>query len=88
MGFLGKPGAPEVQQAVEAALIRIQSHGKAAGILTSDHALARRYLELGATFVAVGNDVSLLVGATSKLAAEFKGNSGDAGTTGRSGGTY
>ncbi len=66
MGFLGKPGAPEVQEAVEAALARIQSHGKAAGILTS-----RRYLELGALFVAVGNDVSLLVGATSRLPASF-----------------
>ncbi|OCP35878.1 4-hydroxy-2-oxoheptanedioate aldolase [Ensifer sp. LC163] len=71
MGFLGKPGAPEVQEAVEAALARIQSHGKAAGILTSDTALAKRYLELGALFVAVGNDVSLLVGATSRLRASF-----------------
>ena len=32
----------------------------AAGILTADEALARRYLELGATFVAVGTDVLLL----------------------------
>lgn len=71
MGFLGKPGAPEVQEAVEAALARIQSHGKAAGILTSDAALAKRYLDLGALFVAVGNDVGLLVGATSRLRASF-----------------
>lgn len=71
MGFLGKPGAPEVQEAVEAALARIQSHGKAAGILTSDAALAKRYLDLGALFVAVGNDVGLLAGATSRLRASF-----------------
>jgi 4-hydroxy-2-oxoheptanedioate aldolase len=59
MGYLGNPGAPEVQAEVEKALLRIQSHGKAAGILTADLTLARRYVDLGATFVAIGNDVTL-----------------------------
>ncbi len=72
MGYLGKPGAPEVQAAVEDALKRIQGHGKAAGILTGDLALAKRYLDLGATFVAIGNDVTLLANATTKLLADFK----------------
>jgi 4-hydroxy-2-oxoheptanedioate aldolase len=72
MGFLGKPGAPEVQEAVEAALIRIQAHGKAAGILTADQSLAKRYLELGATFVAIGNDVSLLANGASRLLSDFQ----------------
>jgi 4-hydroxy-2-oxoheptanedioate aldolase len=72
MGFLGKPGATDVQQAVEAALLRIQSHGKAAGILTADQALARRYIDLGATFVGIGSDVGLFANATSKLLADFK----------------
>ena len=71
MGFLGKPGAPEVQQAVEAALLRIQSHGKAAGILTADQGLARRYFELGATFVAIGNDVGLLANGASRALSDF-----------------
>jgi 4-hydroxy-2-oxoheptanedioate aldolase len=74
MGFLGKPGAPEVQAAVEDALNRIQGHGKAAGILSADQALAKRYVELGATFVAIGSDVGLFVNATSKLIADFRGN--------------
>ena len=72
MGFLGKPGAPEVQAEVEKALARIQSHGKAAGILIGDLGLAKRYLALGATFVAIGNDVTLLANATTKLLADFK----------------
>ena len=72
MGFLGKPGAPEVQAEVENAMRRIQSHGKAAGILIGDLSLAKRYLELGATFVAIGNDVTLLANATSKLLEDFK----------------
>lgn len=72
MGFLGRPGAPEVQAEVEKALQKIQSHGKAAGILTGDLGLAKRYLELGATFVAIGNDVTLLANATTKLLSDFK----------------
>ncbi|TXI10886.1 MAG: 4-hydroxy-2-oxoheptanedioate aldolase [Rhizobium sp.] len=72
MGYLGKPGAPEVQAEVEKALARIQSHGKAAGILIGDLSLAKRYLELGATFVAIGNDVTLLANATTKLLDDFK----------------
>jgi 4-hydroxy-2-oxoheptanedioate aldolase len=84
MGFLGRPGAPEVQAAVEDTLRRIQSHGKGAGILTSDQALARRYLEIGATFVAVGSDVGLLVGATNTLIKQFR--DGDAAAAPRSGG--
>jgi 4-hydroxy-2-oxoheptanedioate aldolase len=72
MGFLGKPGAPEVQAAVEDALKRIQDHGKAAGILTADQGLARRYVELGAGFVGIGSDVGLLANSTTKLLDEFK----------------
>jgi 4-hydroxy-2-oxoheptanedioate aldolase len=71
MGFLGRPGAPEVQAAVEAALARIQEHGKAAGILTADQSLAKRYVELGAAFVGIGSDVGLLTGSSSRLLADF-----------------
>lgn len=72
MGFLGRPGAAEVQVAVEAALLRIQTHGKAAGILTADQSLAKRYLELGAAFVAIGNDVGLLANGASRLLSDFQ----------------
>lgn len=72
MGFLGRPDAPEVQTAVEAALATIRSHGKAAGILIGNLALARRYVDLGATFVAIGNDVTLLSTASSRLLADFR----------------
>ena len=71
MGHLGNPDAPEVKAAVEEAIARILSHGKAAGILTGDKGFARRCLELGATFVAVGHDVGLLGGAAADLASEF-----------------
>jgi 4-hydroxy-2-oxoheptanedioate aldolase len=71
LGHRGNPGHPEVQSAIEDAIRTIVASGKAAGTLTSDPALARRYLELGATFVAVGIDVTLLVQAARKLAGDF-----------------
>ena len=68
-GKIGRPSEPEI---VEQALARIAELGKPAGILTSDLELAKRYLDLGASFVAVGTDVGALVGATSQLAARFR----------------
>ncbi len=72
MGYRGNPGASEVQVAIETGIARVRAAGKAAGILASDAKLVRRYLELGASFVAVGVDASLLARATRELAASFK----------------
>ncbi|MGO4395658.1 aldolase/citrate lyase family protein [Variovorax sp. M-6] len=73
MGHVGNSGHAEVQAAIEDAIARINRAGKAAGILTPDETLAKKYLELGALFVAVGLDTNLLVRHTSALAARFKG---------------
>lgn len=72
MGHRGNPGHPDVQAAIERGIAQVRSAGKAAGILTADRALARRYLELGALFVAVGVDTTLLVRAARELAGAFK----------------
>lgn len=71
MGHRGKPGHPEVQKAIEAAMRTIIASGKAAGTLISDPVLARRYLELGCTFVATGVDILMFANAARKLAREF-----------------
>jgi 4-hydroxy-2-oxoheptanedioate aldolase len=71
MGHRGHAGHPQVQAAIDRAIATIVASGKAAGTLTGDLALARRYLDLGASFVAVGVDVTLLAQATRRLAAEF-----------------
>lgn len=71
MGHRGNPGHPEVQAAIEGAMKTIIASGKAAGTLTSDPVLARRYLELGCSFVAVGVDVLLFANAARKLRAQF-----------------
>lgn len=71
LGHLGNPGAHEVQSAIEAAIRSISGAGKAAGVLMADECLARRYLELGATFVAVGTDVTILARGAEELARRF-----------------
>ncbi|ERH60688.1 4-hydroxy-2-oxoheptanedioate aldolase [Pseudomonas simiae] len=72
MGHRGNPGHPEVQVAIEDAIGRIVQSGKAAGILSADENLARRYIELGATFVAVGVDTTVLMRGLQALAGKFK----------------
>ncbi|MBU4610671.1 4-hydroxy-2-oxoheptanedioate aldolase [Achromobacter sp. GG226] len=71
MGHLGGAGHPDVRAAVETAISRIIATGKAAGVLTIDETLARQYLDLGATFVAVGVDTTLLAQAGRALAKRF-----------------
>jgi 4-hydroxy-2-oxoheptanedioate aldolase len=83
MGHLGNPGHPDVRQAIDGAIGRILAAGKAPGILAVDEALARHYLALGARFVAVGVETTLLARATRELAARFRG----AGTAAAAGGS-
>lgn len=79
LGHRGNPGHPEVQAAIEDAMRTIIAQGKAAGTLTSDPALARRYLELGCTFVATGVDILLYAQAARARASLFREGVAQAG---------
>ncbi len=72
LGHLGDLQHPETQRAIQDAGQRLSRLGKAAGILTVVEADARRYIEWGYTFVAVGVDTSLLAGSADALARKFK----------------
>lgn len=72
-GHVGDPWHPEMQKLHEDAFRRIQAAGKAVGILTLDETLAKKHVEMGATFIAVGTDSNLMVKSTTALAAKFKG---------------
>lgn len=77
MGYLGRMDAPEVQSVIESAIRTICAAGKAAGILTFNEAFNRRYMELGASFVAVGADVTEFSQALKTLATRYgKGTTG------------
>lgn len=71
MGYLNNPEHPEVTAAIDSAIARITGAGKAAGILHTNPTRAKHFLSLGATFVAVGIDASLLARASESLAAQF-----------------
>jgi 4-hydroxy-2-oxoheptanedioate aldolase len=72
LGHRGNAAHPEVQAVIEDGIKRIAKAGKAPGILTSNNDLAQHYLDLGATFVAVGTDVGILAKQTLALAGRFK----------------
>lgn len=71
IGYLGKPGVPEVQAVVEDAFSRIKASGKASGILTSDVELAQSYKKMGANFLAVGSDIGVFGSGLKALKNQF-----------------
>ncbi|MFQ5438740.1 MAG: HpcH/HpaI aldolase/citrate lyase family protein [Paracoccaceae bacterium] len=77
MGHIGDTEHPEVQAAIETAIKRIRASGKAPGILMGDETRARRYIELGAVFVAVGSDVAILAQGSKALAAKYRAQASD-----------
>nr|WP_113868096.1 2-dehydro-3-deoxyglucarate aldolase [Brenneria salicis]NMN90715.1 2-dehydro-3-deoxyglucarate aldolase [Brenneria salicis ATCC 15712 = DSM 30166]RBP60175.1 5-dehydro-4-deoxy-D-glucarate aldolase [Brenneria salicis ATCC 15712 = DSM 30166]RLM30035.1 2-dehydro-3-deoxyglucarate aldolase [Brenneria salicis ATCC 15712 = DSM 30166] len=72
LGYLGQPNHPEVQRVIRHIFERAAAHHKPCGILAPAEADARRYLEWGATFVAVGSDLGVFRGATQALRDKFK----------------
>lgn len=83
MGFSGNPNHPEVVAAVEDAIQRIKTAGKAAGVLSTAHEFTQRYIDLSTEFVAVGVDTSVLINSLRTLLGQYKkevlNHSSDAG---------
>jgi 2-dehydro-3-deoxyglucarate aldolase len=72
LGHMGNSNHPEVQETIRKIFERARANGKASGILAPVEADARRYLEMGATLVAVGSDLGLFRSATQSLCDKFK----------------
>ena len=72
LGYLGNAAHPEVQRVIQHIFARAKAQGKPAGILAPVEVDARRYLEWGATVIAVGSDLGVFRAATQKLADAFK----------------
>ena len=70
LGHVGNMAHPEVVAAVEEGMRRLQAIGKPSGVYASPD-FARRCIELGCRFAAVGGDASLLVKGTDGLVAQF-----------------
>ena len=71
MGHIGNPLHPEVQAAMQKVYASAKAHGKPVGILAPVENDARRYIEMGASFVAVGSDLGVFRNATQALRDKF-----------------
>ena len=71
-GHLGNSTHPEVQAAMATVFAAAKAAGKPVGILSPVEADARRYLEQGASYVAVGSDLGVLRMATQALADKYR----------------
>jgi 4-hydroxy-2-oxoheptanedioate aldolase len=72
LGHLGNSAHPDVQAAIAGAVRRLKTVGKAAGILAPLELDARRYIDWGYTFIAVGSDLGVLRGGADALVRTFK----------------
>lgn len=72
LGYPDNAGHPEVQRVIEQSIRRIRAAGKAAGFLAVDPEMAKKVLEWGANFVAVGVDTNLYTSALDERLAIFK----------------
>jgi 2-dehydro-3-deoxyglucarate aldolase len=70
-GHIGNPGHVEVQVAMRHVFACAKRAGVPVGILAPVEADARRYIEMGATLVAVGSDQGLFRAATQGLRDKY-----------------
>jgi 4-hydroxy-2-oxoheptanedioate aldolase len=71
LGYLGNNRHPEAVAVFADACARAQKAGKPIGILAPVEEDARRYLEMGFTYVAVGSDIGVLRNAVEQLRGRF-----------------
>lgn len=71
MGYLGNANHPDVQAAIASVYAAAKAAGKPAGILAPKEEDARRYIEMGASFVAVGSDLGVFRAATQALRDKY-----------------
>ena len=72
MGHLGNAAHRDVQKAIEGVFADAEACGKPRGILAPVEADARRYMDMGATFVAVGSDLGAFRAATQALCDRYR----------------
>lgn len=66
MGLLGQPGHPDVVASVVAGIAQVRQAGKVAAVLANEHA-CEQYFTAGATVVALGSELGILVAGADSL---------------------
>ena len=72
LGHLGNANHPDVQSVIAAVFADAKAAGKPSGILAPVEADARKYMAMGATFVAVGSDLGVFRSATQALHDRYR----------------
>ena len=72
MGYPGEINHPEVVKVILDAISKLNSLNVPSGILTLDFDSAKRYINAGTSFTAVGVDMVLLAESTRNLRKQFK----------------
>jgi 2-dehydro-3-deoxy-L-rhamnonate aldolase len=72
MGYLGDASVPEVIETMERSVKKVCAAGKAAGTLAVNPKTAKKFIEWGATFVAIASDTLLFSEALDDRLALFK----------------
>ena len=72
LGHLGNANHPDVQATIAAVFADAKAAGKPSGILAPVEADARKYMAMGATFVAVGSDLGVFRSATQALHDRYR----------------
>ncbi len=72
LGHFGNPMHPEVQEAMQHIVDVGKATNTAVGILAPVEEHARKYLEMGISFVSVGADLGIFKAATLELRKRFK----------------
>jgi 2-dehydro-3-deoxyglucarate aldolase len=72
LGHIGNAQHPEVQQVIAAVMAGAARQRKTVGILAPVEADARRYMQMGASFVAVGSDLGAFRSSTQALHDRYR----------------
>jgi 4-hydroxy-2-oxoheptanedioate aldolase len=75
LGHLGEPAHADVRLLIAVGIERIIAAGKPPGILCTDEKLAHEYVSMGARFVAIGVDTTLLANSARALVTRFRSGS-------------
>ncbi len=73
MGFLGAAGNPAVQEKLAAGAKLCRQLGKPCGIVGANPDMVRKFLDYGFSWVAMGSDMSLMVGRAQEYLAKLRG---------------
>ena len=79
MGFLGDAGNAAVQEKLAAGAQACRRLGKPCGIIGGNPDMVRKFLDYGFSWVAMGSDMSLMVGRAQEYLAKLRGTQPAAG---------